>query len=195
MAYEVLLVSEQRMKEYTPLDNNIRVEDITAYILNAQDIYIQSLLGTKFYKRLKDGVRNQDLNADEQELLNDYLAKSLMWYAYYLMLPNIKFKVMDKGVVDGTSEETGQTDLDDLKYLRQDALNTAEFYQTRALEFLRDYPSKFPEYENPGTKGMNTNKSSPYFSGLVTNIPKLKSYYEQKCGDCDGTIDGPAVEY
>lgn len=194
MSYEVLLVSEQRMKEYTPLDNNIRVEDITPYILNAQDIYTQSLLGTEFYNRLKDGVRNNDLNTDEQELLNDYVSKSLMWYSYYLMLPNIKFKVMDKGVVSGTSEETGETSLDDLKYLRQDALNNAEFHQNRCLEFLKDYPGKFPEYETPGTKGMYPNKNTPYFSGLVTNIPKSKSYYEEKCGDCDSTIEGPAIE-
>lgn len=195
MSYEVLLVSEQRTKEYTPLDENIRVEDITSHVLNAQDIYIQNLLGTKFFNRLKDGVRNNDLNSDEQEFLNDYISKSLMWYAYYLMLPNIKFKVMDKGLLSGTSEETGATSLDDLKYLREDALENAQFHQKRSLEFLRDYPGLFPEYETPGTKGMYPDKKTPYFSGLVTNIPRKRTYYEEKCGDCDGTIDGPAVEY
>ena len=194
MAYEVLLVSEQRLKEYTPLDNNIRIEDITPHILNSQDIYIQGILGTKFYNRLKDGVRNGDLNADEQAFLNDYVSKSLMWYSYYMMLPNIKYKIMDKGVVSGQSEETGPTSLDDLKYLRQDALDNAQFHQKRCLEFLKDYPGLFPEYDTPGTKGMNPDKNTPYFSGLVTNVPKNRNYYEEKCGDCDEIAGGSAVE-
>ena len=50
MAYTALLVSEQRMKQWTSLDENVRVEDITPFIINAQDIYIQDALGTKFYE-------------------------------------------------------------------------------------------------------------------------------------------------
>ena len=37
----VLLVSEQRMKQWSSLDNNIRIDVLTPSILHAQDIYIQ----------------------------------------------------------------------------------------------------------------------------------------------------------
>ena len=43
----VLLVSEQRMKQWTSLDNNIRIDVLTPSILQAQDIYIQDTLGTR----------------------------------------------------------------------------------------------------------------------------------------------------
>ena len=52
----VLLVSEQRMKQWTSLDNNIRIDVLTPPILQAQDLYIQDTLGTPFYNRLKAGV-------------------------------------------------------------------------------------------------------------------------------------------
>ena len=50
-----------------------------------------------------------------------------MQYALYMMLPTIKYRIVEKGIVSGTSEETA-TNLDELKYLRQSVLDTAEFY-------------------------------------------------------------------
>jgi len=183
--YDVLLVSEQRLKEYTGLDENVRVEDITPFILNAQDIYIQNILGSKFYNRLKDGVRLDNLNEDEFNLLQDYISKALMHYGLYLLLPHIKYKIVQKGILNGASEETTPTNLEELKYLRQSTLDTAEFYQKRLLKELKDFPGRFPEYEVYGTIGMNPDKSSPYFSGLVTKIPNKRSK------DCN-VIEGPS---
>ena len=192
MAQTALLVSEQRLKQWTNLDSNVRVEDITPFIIQAQDIYIQDSLGTKFYNRIKDGIINANLTADEQTLLNDYIGPTLMQYALYLMMPGLKYKLVDKGVVSGSSEESTQTSLEELKYLRQSALDTAEFYNERLREYLLDNPGMFADYDAPGVDGMYPNKQTPYFSGLV--VPKrFKNYYDQKCDDC-GIIDGPAIE-
>ena len=78
MAQQVLLVSEQRLKQWTQLDDNVRLNEITPHILQAQDIYIQNLIGTKLFTRLKAGVIADDLTADEDLLLNDYVCKTTM---------------------------------------------------------------------------------------------------------------------
>lgn len=181
--YDVILVSEQRLKEYTGLDDNVRVEDITPFILNAQDIYIQNVLGTKFFNRLKDGVRLDNLTDDEFDLLQDYVSKPLMHYSLYLMLPVIKYKIAAKGILNGVSEETTATNLEELKFLRQSTLDTAEFYMKRLVEHLKDYPGRFTDYEVPGTKGMRPDKQTPYFSGLVTKEPRRR--YKKDCEDCN----------
>lgn len=192
MAQTALLVSEQRLKQWTNLDSNVRVEEITPFIIQAQDIYVQDSLGTKFFNRLKDGIIANDLDADEKTLLNDYVGPMLMQYALYLMMPGLKYKLVDKGVVSGNSEESTQTTLEELKYLRQSALDTAEFYNERLREYLLDNPGMFAFYDAPGTDGMYPNKQTPYFSGLV--VPnRRKNYYDEKCPDC-GWIEGPAVE-
>jgi hypothetical protein len=172
----VLLVSEQRMKQWTALDNNIRIDVLTPSILQAQDIYIQDTIGTPFYKRLKEGIINSDLNTDESALLKDYIGPCLIQYALYLLLPNLKYKMVEKGILNGTSEETSPTSLDEMKYLREAALDTAEFYNKRLLEFFQDNPGMFPLYTNPTPRdGMLPNKRNPYFSGLQTNIPIRKN--------------------
>lgn len=195
MAQTALLVSEQRLKQWTNLDSNVRVEEITPFIIQAQDIYVQDSLGTKFFNRIKDGIINSNLTTDEQTLLNDYIGPMLMQYALYLMMPGLKYKLVDKGVVSGTSEESTQTSLDELKYLRQSALDTAEFYNERLREYLIDNPGMFEFYDTPGVDGMHPNKQTPYFSGLVV-AKRYKNYYDQKCQGCNGgcTACGPAVE-
>lgn len=185
MSYTALLVSEQRLKQWTNLDDNVRVDEITPFIIQAQDIYIQDQLGTLFYTRIKNGIIANDLNADEAAFLQDYIGPTLMQYALYLMMPGLKYKLSDKGVLSGSSEETTQTSLDELKYLRQSTLDTAEFYAERLREYLIDNPGLFPQYETPGTDGMYPNKQTPYFSGLVVPRNRKANYYDEKCPDCD----------
>ena len=185
----VLLVSEQRMKQWTSLDNNIRIDVLTPSILQAQDLYIQDTLGTPFYKRLKEGVIADDLTVDESTFLKDYIGPCLIQYSLYLLLPQLKYKMVEKGILNGTSEETQPTTLDEMKYLREQALDTAMFYNKRILEFLQDNPSMFALYQNPtANDGMLPNKQNPYFSGLQTNIPSRRNdlWIYAECGtDCD----------
>ena len=188
----VLLVSEQRMKQWTNLDNNIRIDVLTPSILQAQDLYIQDTLGTPFYNRLKAGVvPPASLTADESAFLKDYVGPCLMQYALYMLMPSLKYKMVEKGILNGTSEETQPTTLDEMKFLQQNTLNTAEFYNKRMLEFLKDNPAMFPLYLNPTPNdGMSPNRTTPYFSGIQTNIPSRRNdlYIYADC-DCNGNPD------
>lgn len=168
MKKEVLFVSEERLKNYSGLDENIRVQDITPYILIAQDIYLQPLLGSSFYMDLKSRlVAEDELLEEEIELIEDYISKMLIQYSVYMILPHIKYKIVQKGILNGFSEDSTSTTLEELKYLRQSTLDTAEFFAARLVKHLKDYPNRFPKYQNAGSKGMKPDRSTPYFSGLV----------------------------
>tara|TARA_R110000782_G_scaffold89547_1_gene172226 strand:- start:278 stop:865 length:588 start_codon:yes stop_codon:yes gene_type:complete len=187
----VLLVSEQRMKQWTSLDSNIRIDVLTPSIIQAQDLYIQDTLGTPFYRRLKEGVQANDLTTNESAFLKDLVGPCLIQYSLYLLLPSLKYKMVEKGILNGTSEETQPTTLDEMKYLREGALDTAQFYNQRMLEYLIDNPGMFALYNNPTpSDGMNPNKRNTYFSGLQTNIPLRRNdlYIYADCG-CDGNPD------
>ena len=162
----VLLVSEQRMKQWTSLDNNIRIDVLTPSILNAQNLYIQDTLGTSFFDRLKEGVLNDDLTVTESDFLRDYVGPTLMQYALYMLLPNLKYKMVEKGILNGTSEETQPTTLQELQYLRESTIETAQFYDQRMKEFLWQNPGFFPEWLTWENNGMPANRQTSYFSGL-----------------------------
>mgnify|MGYP003676397288 CR=1 FL=1 len=190
MAQTALLVSEQRLKQWTQLDDNVRLNEITPHILQAQDIYIQNVVGTRLFDKLKAGVIANTLTADEQTLMSEYVGPTLMQYALYLMLPSIKYKIANQGILNGTTEETSPTTLDELRYLRGSTLDTAEFYSKRLTKYFFDNPNLFPEYQNPGTDGMFPDRRNPYFAGLVTGRTNL-NYYEERFGDC--TDCGPST--
>jgi len=186
MAQTALLVSEQRLKQWTNLDTNVRTEEITPWIISAQDVYAQTSLGTQFLERIKAGIIANDLNADEKLLLDQYIAPMLMQYSLYLMMPGLKYKLVEKGIVSGNSEDTDATTLDELKYLRQSTLDLAEFYDARLREFLCDAtPGTYPQYSTPTPDdGMQPEKRTPYFAGLVTNIDNYGKGFPQECSNC-----------
>ena len=196
MAAVVLLVSEEKIKSFTALHENVRVEDIAPFILQAQDLYLQPQLGTKFYKNLKDAVLNNTLTGDETNLLEDYISPMLINRAFALAIPFIKYKVVDKGILSGNSETATQTTLDEVQYLIQKVEDTAEFYAQRLREFFFDNPGMFPDYVNPGVKGMMPDRTSPYFSGLVVPRPYGYGAYKYTYGygkdDCFCFWAGPA---
>lgn len=167
------MISEARLKRITSIDNNVEPDELVQFIVQAQDLKIQSLLGTKFYNNLKDSIADDSLTSDERTLLNDYIAPVIAHYAYYYALPSLNYKTKNKAVVTPTSEESTTTELSELKYLRQSIRDTAEFYESRLRDYLCDFSSLFPDYINYGTDGMSPSTAKRSTSGFFTPDPVI----------------------
>jgi hypothetical protein len=71
----VLFISEARLKRLTAVHDNVEPQELTPFVVQAQDIYIQEILGTYFYNTLKDKIVNDTIGGYYQTLLNDYIAQ------------------------------------------------------------------------------------------------------------------------
>lgn len=165
MAY-VLFISEQRLKKITAIHDNVEPDDITPFVVQAQDIYIQDILGTKFYNSLKDGIVAGTLTTPETTLIDDYIAPCTANWALYLALPTLNFKIKNKAVMTPTSEESTSNGLDEIKYLRDATKDSAQFYGQRVVEYLNDNVGDFPDYSNPGVDGMMPSHRNQYEHGI-----------------------------
>jgi hypothetical protein len=170
MAY-TLFISESRLKRLTAVHENLEPQELTPFVIQAQDVYVQELLGTKFYNNLKNRVISGTTSTQEVNLLNDYIAPMLANYSVYLALPSFNYKMKNKSVLNPSAEEAQNTDLSELKYLRGSIKDTADFYRERAREFLIDNDTDFPDYVNPGVDGMMPDRRNAYSSGIV--IPRV----------------------
>lgn len=185
----VLLVSENKLKAFTGMHQNVRVEDVAPYIVQGQDLYLQPMLGTKFFKHLKDAVAGGTLTTNETLFLDEYISPMLIQRAFALSIPFIKYKIVDKGVVSGTSETSDTVGLDEVKYLIGKVEDSAEFYAQRVREFLFDNISMFEDYINPGIKGMMPDRRSQYTAGLTipahmgSGLLKYTNRYDKDCGN------------
>lgn len=165
----ILLISENKIKYFSELDPSLEYEKLVLpFIKISQDIQLTQLLGEKFMNTLYTGVENNNLSTTYKTFIDDYVADYLVHYTIYNALPSIYTRIRNKGVLQGTAEEAQVSPLTDMKYLRQHHLELAQFYGERMKDHLCDYSSNFPDYQNPGSKGIQPNKSqTSYFTGLA----------------------------
>lgn len=169
----VIFISEQRLKALTALHANVEPQDLMPAVEQAQDIYVQELLGTTFYNGLKARVVAATLTAQEEVLLKDYIGPMLANYALYMAIPTLSYKIFNKSILQPTSEESQPASLEQIKFVRDNVFSTAQFYRERSREFLRNNSTDFAEYLNPDWQdGMLPDKQGGYYGGIV--IPKSR---------------------
>ena len=111
---------------------------LKAEVQIAQDIHLQTLLGTKFYDHLLSQVSStgNTFNANELTLVNDYISPYLIQKAYAEAIPHLHYRTMNRAIVQGEMESATAVDTDTMKYLRSIQNQRADFYMTRLQDYL-----------------------------------------------------------
>lgn len=188
MAYNVLFISEQKLKDNTPITDNVDSSELRFAIQQAQTIQIQETLGTNLYEYLLQVVDDNTINTDAalfryKALLDNYVQPTLIAYSYYLALDNFWVKFMNVGLVQNRNEQGSAVDLKTLQYLKANAKNQAEFQDNlmrRHLVFRSGYyPQYFsgnlndgqlpPETDTPFKSSMTLPNAGYYASGRGWN--------------------------
>lgn len=169
-AYNVLFISEEKLKSYTSIHESVSPEDLTPYVLQAQDIYLMNYLGMTFYQQLKDQIIAGQISIPNKFLLDNYIGQILVNYAMYHALPFLKYKVFNKSILSPDAEHSGSIDLNELKFLQSEVRMVAESYVDQMQIYLNNNSSLYPAYANYNTNdGQAPDRKTPYFSGLQTN--------------------------
>jgi hypothetical protein len=179
MSLGVLLVSAEKVKSFTEVNENLDESLLLPNIQIAQEIGLQTLLGTQFYFHILDAAQNGTLTAAETTLLEDYIQPYLLWRAVYEAIPNMYMRMMNKSISIGESPNAKAVDRGDMSYLRNIHQNRYEFYSQRLQDYIQprnaDYPLYFQFNSNDG--GM-PKASVNYFSGLhIENSPRRPFSY------------------
>ncbi len=161
----VLLISEDTIKKSTTINGNVDVELLLPYIKVAQDIHIQQVLGTDLYEKIQSDISGGSLAGVYKTLVDTYIQPVLVHYSLYECMPFLSYKIMNKSIVQKISETSSNASLDDVKYIRNVVLNTAEFYTKRLVDYLRHKNDLYPEYNSNTDNDMSPDKSA-YFSGM-----------------------------
>lgn len=177
-----LLISEVKLKNYTNINKNVDMDVLKAEIQIAQDIDVQTILGTLFYKHLLNGIQEDGTttwNADERELVNDYLQPFLVQTAYFNAIPQIMYRTMNRGIVEGEMQNAKSVDIETMKYLRNVQKARADFYLQRLMDWLLigRGQNKFPQYNSSSTMdGMIPDRVQKYNNGIFLNQSTRKGW-------------------
>lgn len=144
----VFFISETYLKDNTPANLNVDTKDVYAHVGTAQDVYIQDVIGSKLYDELKTAVAASTISSAQADLL-DKIQPAQVWWSIYLALPWINYKVKNKSVQKSNSENGVAAELPEMKWLRDDLKNRAEYYSQRLKDFLFLNSQNYPSYTNP----------------------------------------------
>ena len=173
MAY-VLFISEQKLKESTALNLSVDSNLLLPYILQSQRLYIETALGTQLYDKLKDlitaGTIGNVANAAYKTLLDDYISFVLVNYSLWHAIPFLRFKIENGNIYSKTSETGNSLTTEESQHLREEIVNTAQYYKERLITYLCDNTSSFPEYGQSTGSDVRADKNA-YYNGMNLERP------------------------
>jgi hypothetical protein len=149
--FSFLFIDDEYLKTYTPLGKSIDVEQIYPFVQEAQNIYTQDLLGTPLYNyleyKLYSGLTFSTQYFLQQEIdLINIASKALAYWTIYLALPHLAIQIRNIGVGRATSDNTQVSTIEELKYIREEMQNLAEFWNQRVINYLCENSLYFPLY-------------------------------------------------
>lgn len=178
-----LYISATRLKKDTALGGSVDDNLIMPYILLAQDMHILPILGTDLDAKLKNLIQTSNLADNYEILVETYIQPALVQFAFSTLAPYLRLRFSNNSVVVmGATEQSSSATYDDIKPLMDTATDAAEFYRQRAIDYLQNNSSLFPEYTSNSGSDLDPTVAN-YFSGiqLEPTLPKsnkLKNFLQ-----------------
>lgn len=175
MIYNVLLITEQRLKDNTSINENVDSAELRFCISQAQQIFIQESLGTNLYEYILNLVKTGDIEdagkIKYKELLNNFITPTLISYSYYLALDNFFVKFVNVGLQSFRSEQSQPIGIKEFTYLKNSARDQAQFNDNLLRRHLVFNNSDYPQY----TLTTNNGQLIPEFGGAFKQNITLPS--------------------
>ena len=167
---QILLVSEEKLKAFTTINENVSPQLLIPYILNSQETYLVNLIGGSFLKELYLQVRTNTVTAANQFILDEFIGQVVLQYGLMMALPFLKYKILNKSILSPKSESADSIDLDELKYLVMQVKNTAEQYAMLLQKYLFWHSADYPLWNNAlAMDGVIPDRGNVFTSPLVTS--------------------------
>jgi len=203
MSKQVLLISETKLKNWTTIHQNVDMALLTNCIFMAQELGLQTLIGTKGYDYyqnlvLQVQVSGGTMSQADRIMLEDYIAPYLLHRAYFEAMPEIYARKMNAGIVAHETEHSKTVGIKEMAYFRDIEQNRYEFYSQRLQDRIRSFPNDYPWYWSYNSQDGMPNSKQTYFSGIhiepglrypprkVSWYGNLPAYYGREYDCCDG---------
>ena len=165
MRTDVLLISEEYLKQRSLVNDNVDASYIAPAIIDAQEIYLQQIIGTKFLRKLYQLVEDNDMdNAPAyKELLEQYIQPYLVYKTQSQLLLAVYAKIRNQGVVNYVDTNTTQMTLADINYLKSDFDGKASFEADRMTRYIIAHATDYPEWGHcDDCSDMHSNPTNTY---------------------------------
>lgn len=162
MAQKALFVTIKDIKQKSIIGGTVDPDKIVQFVEVAQDTHIQNYLGGKLYNKMQELIINDTIddvaNANYKSLLETYVKPMLIWFTQAEYMPFSAFQISNGGVYKHTSENSQSASMEEINMLTRSALETAEFYTRRFMDYMDFNSELFPEYTSTANEEMHPDR-------------------------------------
>lgn len=180
---EILLSSEKFIKEVTNISDNLAGKFILPSLREAQEVKLKGILGSCLLKRLKDIIKEGQIEQEGYAAYKDLVDNCQYFLAYSTVcevLNKVSFKITNMGVTktsddnvqNATTEEIGKM----LYYYQSKADSCAYTLQS----FLLEHRSAYPELSDCDCDRIHSNLYSAASCGIFLGGARGKKL--RRCG-------------
>lgn len=163
---EALLISRADVVKFTALNGNIDVDKYISFVKIAQDVHVQSILGTDLLNKIKADIVANTLSGNYLSLLTNYVKPLLIHWAMVEYLPFAAYTIANKGVYKHESENATTVDKTEVDFLVEKERQIAQHYTQRFVDYMSFNNNLFPEY-NSNSNGDMYPRTDNNFLGWV----------------------------
>lgn len=176
---ETKLLTEQELKNWTDIPNNLSTKLFATIITQAQDMHIRTVLGEDLFSELLEQVENSTETALNLTLLNGDdrlfrgLKPALAWWVAYNLYPFLHSKVSPTGIQTKSTEDATAIDSQMLAMRRKMAKAKAEYYSQQLICYLEENDTDYPLFRD-GTCCTDIKYDGYGSSGIALDVDKQK---------------------
>jgi len=159
-----LFVSRDEIVKFTALNGNIDTDNFLQWVKVAQDIHIQSYLGTKLFKKINDDLVAGTLSGNYLSLTNVYIKPMLIHWSMVEYLPFAAYTISNKGVYKHNSETSDTVNKEEIDFLVEKERSIAENYSRRFIDYMSFNQSLYPEYNTNSNADVYPTKEADFIS-------------------------------
>lgn len=179
----IYFVSEAYLRTLPILTQNLDIKDVWPNVWPAQDLHVEPLLGGYFYEQLLMSYSAMTLTPDEEVLVN-HIKPGLAYRAAEMSLPFIQYQVKNKGPQTQFGENSSNTDIPVLSYLRKELRNRAEAYEQRLKTYLCANQSLYSGLTNSNLGDVKLDMNEGGFDSDFSTYPGCG--LSRRCGGFNG---------
>lgn len=131
----VLLISEDYLKTESFLDDNVSGKYLLTAIKMAQDIELQSIIGTNLLhsiqKKVFENVIELEANKRYKDLLDNYIQPFLLYQVLSEIVIPISYKMSNFGVMQSSDEKDYAVDNKQINLVKKFYFDKANVYKER----------------------------------------------------------------
>lgn len=156
----IYFITENYLKNQTPITNNVDVTDLTPFVKTASDMTVQPILGTYFYEDLLTKYNAQTLSNDEETLVS-YIQPCIAWRTCADAVIGLSRQLKNKGLQSQQGDFSSSVSMSEIAFYVDDYRQKETFYINRLVTYLKENKDLFSVYTSDLNKDSNIKPTKP----------------------------------